>query len=169
MSINKLGALLTRLNVQTLTSVRVSPKHHHPTIKFTAYISAEEIYFVDKKEAISLIRLVCCLLKCNNAGWRPVYWQALYRGGRSQGHGNVQVAVSRAIFSWRGSGGVLDTWSRRNSSNSSWRLSFAKFLLSFHAMWNSHGRDSLQTSLHLVLLKAQNLFVGEETLVLKGS
>ena len=45
----------------------------------------------------------------------------------------------------------------------------ANFLLSFHAMRNSHDRDTLQTSLHLVLLKSQNLFVDEKTLVLKGS
>ena len=40
---------------------------------------------------------------------------------------------------------------------------------SFHAMRNSHARDTPQTSLHLVLLKSQNLFVDEKTLVLKGS
>ena len=35
------------------------PKHHHPTLKFTAYISAEEINF--QKEAISPIRLICMM------------------------------------------------------------------------------------------------------------
>ena len=38
-----------------------------------------------------------------------------------------------------------------------------------NAMRNSHARDTLQTSLQLVLLKSQNLFVDEKTLVLKGS
>ena len=32
-----------------------------------------------------------------------------------------------------------------------------------------HARDTLQTSLQLLLLKSQNLFVDEKTLVLKGS
>ena len=36
-------------------------------------------------------------------------------------------------------------------------------------MRSSHDRDTLQTSLHLVLLKSQNLLVDEKTLVLKGS